>query len=101
MTNSDATKVQFNGECFSVDAELVAEGFGITSALLQSLARQARITSRHERGMDQDAGRHRLTFFHGARRVSLIVDEAGNIIERRSDRVARAQPADVTLPRSA
>ncbi len=86
MATNRAAKVEFDGESFSVDAGLVAESFGMTSGLLQILMRQARITSRCERGTDQDAGRHRLTFFHGARRLSLVIDDAGNVIDRRLER---------------
>lgn len=48
---------------------------------------QAKITSRCERGVDEDAGTHRLTFYHGVRRLRLVVDDAGAVIERRMDRI--------------
>ena len=86
MATNGATRVEFDGESFSVDAGLIAESFGITSGLLKILMRQGRITSRCERGTDEDAGRHRLMFFHKARRLSLVVDETGNVIDRRMER---------------
>jgi hypothetical protein len=88
MTECKAKSVEFDGHSFCVDASLVAASFGMTPALLQLLMRQARITSRSERGVDQDEGRHRLTFFHGARRLRLVVDAAGVVIDRRIDRIA-------------
>lgn len=87
MTSITATKVEFDGTSFSVDATLIAEGFGITPTFLRTLMRQAKITSRCERGTDRDAGRHRLTFFHGARRLRLVIDDAGRIVDRRLDKV--------------
>jgi hypothetical protein len=43
--------------------------------------REGKITSVYERGVDRDAGRHRLKFFYAKRSFSLIVDAAGNVIE--------------------
>lgn len=82
---SDGTTIEFDGESFSVDAALIAESFGITPARLKRLMREVRITSRCERGTDEDAGRHRLTFVYGVRRLSLTVDSTGSLIERRID----------------
>jgi hypothetical protein len=44
--------------------------------------RQRRITSICERGENEDAGRYRLTFFYAQRRLRLVLDEAGTIVER-------------------
>jgi len=88
MTGGNAPRIEFDGESFSVDAELIAGSFGVTPASLKTLMQQSSITSRCERGVDADAGRHRLTFFFGARRLSLVVDEAGAIVERQVDRVS-------------
>lgn len=82
MATPNEKKVDFDGESFNVDAALIAESLGITPTLVQTLMREGRITSRCERGVDQDAGRHRLTFFHGERRLRLVVNEAGDIVER-------------------
>jgi hypothetical protein len=75
-------KIEFDGQSFSVDAALIANSFGIGPEHVQPLMREGKITSRCERGIDQDAGRYRLTFFHGRRNLSFIVDEAGEILER-------------------
>ena len=91
MTSSAHGRIEFDGEAFSVDAALIAEGLGIGTTLVQALMREGRITSRCERGLDQDAGRYRLTFFHEDRSVRLVIDESGEIVEREidSDREAR------------
>jgi hypothetical protein len=75
-------RVEFDGESFSVDAALIAESLGIEPTVVRTLMREAKITSRCERGIEQDAGRYRLTFFHGERRLRLIVDAAGEIVDR-------------------
>ena len=80
--NQEQNKIDFDGQSFNVDAALIANSFGIGPEHVQPLMREGKITSRCERGMDQDAGRYRLSFFHGQRHLSFIVDEAGEIIER-------------------
>jgi hypothetical protein len=80
--NQERGRIDFDGHSFSVDARLIANSFGISPEHVQPLMREGKLTSRCERGIDQDAGRYRLTFFHGQRNLSFIVDEAGEIIER-------------------
>ena len=74
--------VVFEGGEFSVDAAEIAEGLRIHPAQVLAGMRQRRITSLCERGIDEDAGRYRLTFFYARRRFRLVVDEAGTIIDR-------------------
>ena len=85
MPTSDLRTIDFDGESFSVDAALVASNFGLAPTLCRTLMRDGRITSRCERGVDEDAGRYRLTFFYGAQRLRIVVDEAGEILERHLD----------------
>ncbi len=91
MEALETNRIQFDGESFSVDAALIAESLGIGLSLIQTLMRQGKITSRCERGVDEDAGRHRLTFFHGNRRLCLVVDDSGAIVERRLDSAAQSR----------
>jgi len=63
-----------------IDAAIVAQAFGITPEALREAMREGTITSRVERGEDEDAGRVRLTFFSESRRVRFTCDEAGAII---------------------
>lgn len=74
--------VQFENGEFSVDAAEIAEGLRIHPAQVLAGMRKRRITSLCERGIDEDAGRYRLTFFYARRRFRLVVDEAGTIIDR-------------------
>lgn len=102
MTGAGRSGIEFDGETFKVDAALIAEAFGIDARLLRSLMHAGRITSRCERGMDQDAGRYRLTFYHDDRSVRLIVAESGDLIEREidHDRVARQRTLRLKRPLS-
>ena len=44
--------------------------------------REGKITVLCERGVDKDAGRYRMMFFHENRRFRLVVNEEGNVIQR-------------------
>ncbi|AMN48183.1 hypothetical protein ACG33_13965 [Steroidobacter denitrificans] len=74
--------MEFNDGAFTVDAAVIAEGFALAPMLVQRRMREGKLTSRCERGMDEDAGRYRLTFFYNQRRFHLVVDERGAILER-------------------
>jgi len=74
--------VEFEDGAVKLDATIVADGFGLTPEQLRRLMRSAKITTRHERGVDADAGLHRLTFLYGKRHLQLLVDATGAIIDR-------------------
>lgn len=76
------TEIAFEEGALRVDATTVGEGLGLDPSAVQTLIREGKITSLCERGVDEDAGRYRLTFFHGNRRFRLVVDEAGTVIQR-------------------
>jgi hypothetical protein len=44
--------------------------------------REGKVTSLCERGVGEDAGRYRLTFFHENRVLRIVVDEDGNVLEQ-------------------
>jgi hypothetical protein len=46
------------------------------------MMRKGEITSVCEHGVNEDAGRYRLTFFHKSRRFRLVVDGTGTDIQR-------------------
>jgi hypothetical protein len=83
-----------NGEV-QIDAAIVADGLGVTLALLQQGMRAGHITSLAERGVDADLGRHRLTFFSAHRRFRVVVDASGAIIQR-----SAVDFGDASLPKS-
>ncbi|MEP7245669.1 MAG: DUF6522 family protein [Gammaproteobacteria bacterium] len=74
--------IEFEEGAVRIDAAIIAEGLAIQPARVHHLLRKGKITSLCERGIDRDAGRHRLTFFHKNRRLRLVTDAAGSIIER-------------------
>lgn len=76
------TTIEFDEGAISVDAKLIAEGLAIDPAVVQSKMREGKITSLCERGVGEDAGRYRLTFFHESRRFRVLVDTEGKILER-------------------
>ncbi len=71
-----------DGTEFSVDAAILADALGLDAASVLPAMRERRITSLFERGIDEDAGRNRLTFRYARRRLRLVVDDGGNILER-------------------
>lgn len=74
--------IEFENGAVQIDAAIVAEGLGLAPSVLQEAMRAGSITSLAERGVDDDAGRHRLTFFSDHRRFRVVVDETGAIIQR-------------------
>ena len=74
--------VEFENGAVEIDAFVVAEGLGIALPLLREQMRAGKITSVSERGIEDDGGRHRLTFFSEHRRFRVVVDESGAIIQR-------------------
>lgn len=72
-----------------LDAALIAADLGLDCAGVLEAMRARRLTSVCEQGIDEDAGRSRMTFYHGNTRLRLIVDSQGQIVERS---VTRLQP---------
>ncbi len=67
---------------FVVPAEILAEAFGLDPAAIPKMMRAGAITSRNEQGREEDAGRHRLTFFHDDKALRLTIDLDGRILSR-------------------
>ena len=75
---------------FAIAATDLAALLDLPAQQVRALMREGRITSRFERGEGADAGRFRVTFFHGPRRVQLTVDGDGRVLQR--SRVVRHAP---------
>ena len=86
---------EFENGTVEIDASVVAEGLGIELPQLRTQMRAGRITSQSERGIDDDRGRYRLTFFSEHRRFRVVVDEAGAIVQR-----STLNCGDALLPKS-
>jgi Family of unknown function (DUF6522) len=66
----------------TIDAAVIGRGLNVEPSLVQVRMREGKITVLSERGVDEDAGRYRLTFFCENRRFRLVVDEEGNAVQR-------------------
>jgi hypothetical protein len=84
--------IRFQGDAVEVDASVIAEALGSTAADVRDRMRRGEITGRCERGIDADAGRYRLTFTAGYRRFRMVVDEAGNVLQRSTVNFAARPP---------
>src|SRR4051812_37698447 len=76
------TRVEIQDGEIQVDAQIIADGLDLEAAHVPALMRDGAITSLCESGVDEDAGRYRLTFFHKSRRFRLVVDDTGSLIQR-------------------
>ncbi len=93
------TRVEVNTDGFVIDAVLLCEAFNLPPQDIQPLMRSGDITSRCETGVDEDAGRSRLTFHYRDRAVRFVVDQAGAILKQASfPAPLRQSPADDVSP---
>jgi Family of unknown function (DUF6522) len=91
--------IRFEEGAIEIDAAIVAEGLGIVQGQLMERLRDRTVTSLCERGIDEDSGRYRLTFFSENRRLRLVVDQSGTIIQRSAiDFGVRPLPASAHKP---
>jgi hypothetical protein len=92
-------KIEFEEGAIQVDVAIVAEGLRIEPSLVQERMRDGKITTLCERGIDDDEGLHRLSFFSENRRFRLVVDQDGNVIRRSAiDFGERGLPASARKP---
>jgi Family of unknown function (DUF6522) len=75
-------EVEIQDGVMQIDAGIIGRDLGLEPFEVRRLMHEGKLTSRCERGVDEDAGRYRLTFFHENRRLRLITDRAGRIIRR-------------------
>ena len=88
--------IEFCEGDIQVDAKLIAEGLGTDLSCIQAAMREGKITSRYERGVAEDEGRIRLTFFTEHCRLRLVIDESGSVIQRSTiDFSGRPLPASM------
>ena len=93
------TQIEIRDRDIDIEASIIAQGLELEPSSVQAMMRKGEITSLCERGVDKDAGRYRLTFFHKSRRFRLIIDETGAIIRRLSINFGdRPLPASVRHP---
>jgi hypothetical protein len=56
--------VEFEDRTLCIDAAVIGQGLNVETSLVQVRMREGKITVLCERGVDEDAGRYRMTFFH-------------------------------------
>ncbi|WP_439139922.1 DUF6522 family protein [Roseicyclus sp.] len=77
-----ATRLAREGGRFVIPAALIAARFGLVPSMVPELMRAGQITSKTEMGTEADAGRWRLTLYHGDQVLRLTVDEDGVILHQ-------------------
>ena len=63
-----------------VDGAMVAQGLGLEVDTFRRLMDERKITLLCERGVGEDEGLHRATFYHGKRRLRLVLDRFGKVV---------------------
>ncbi|RMH45696.1 MAG: hypothetical protein D6686_16990 [Alphaproteobacteria bacterium] len=76
------TRIARDGAGFVVPAPLLAGAFGLSEAEVRAAMRGGAMTSRCEEGVEEDAGKWRLTFLFRGRAFRLIVAESGEVLQR-------------------
>ena len=65
----------------TIDAHDLGPLLGLAPADVPARMRAGEITSQSEEGVDEDAGRLRLTFWYQGQRVRIICDAEGNVLK--------------------
>lgn len=65
-----------------VDAGTVAHALGLSLEAFRNLMDTGRISTLTERGVGDDLGRYRLSFWFGKRRFRMITDADGRVLAR-------------------
>lgn len=76
------TTVTFAGGTIEVDATIVAAGLQLAPEDLRMALHSGAVTSICETGEGDDAGRTRVTFYSATRRMRLVVDATGTVLQR-------------------
>ncbi len=79
--------IEFAEGALTIDAALIAKDLGLEPAVVLDCVRTGQLTAVYERGIAEDAGRCRLTFAYERRRLRLIIEETGQVLERSAARV--------------
>ena len=63
-----------------VDGAMVAQGLGLDVDTFRRLMDQHKIALLCERGVGEDEGLHRATFYYGKQRLRLVLDRSGRVV---------------------
>lgn len=81
MIRLSATTVSFSNGDITIDAEALAPKLGLTVRALKENMAKGLVTSVAETGVDEDAGRTRLTFRYRTQVWRIVVEADGRLIE--------------------
>jgi Family of unknown function (DUF6522) len=65
---------------FQLEADLIAAVLRVRPEEVVAHIRDGSLTTRCEKGIDEDEGRHRLTFFLRNRQARLVIDDSGQVL---------------------
>ena len=73
--------ISFENGMIQVDPDIVAKVLRLDVEALRAALHDGAVTSLCEKGMEEDEGQFRLTFFSPTRRLRLIVDAGGVVLQ--------------------
>lgn len=73
-------RVEISASGFQLEAHVVAAALRVGPDEVMARIRDGSLTTRCERGVDEDLGRHRLTFFLGSRQARFVIDDSGQVL---------------------
>ena len=95
MTNM---QVEITDEGPVVAAEDLGPLLDLPPAEIPRLIREGTVTTRYERGVDEDSGRFRLSFRYGARQLRLTCTDDGIVVS--TVRISGTEPVRETISAS-
>ena len=81
MSSVPKSAISIEGGEITIDAELLAFKLGVSAASLQAGMPKGIVSTVAETGIDEDAGRTRLTFRYRSRTWTVVVDTDGSLVE--------------------
>ncbi len=81
VTAPAQSAIEIGEGAIAIDATLLGRALGLAPQEVLRLMRVGAITGVCEEGSGDDAGRHRLTFFHKSRRLRLVVEDTGRVLQ--------------------
>lgn len=100
MNQTTANPISVNDGEITIDAALLAHKLGLSPEALRAEMRRGAVLSVVEKGQDEDAGRTRLTFRHGAQTWRIVIEPSGRRVDVPSP-VRRRAPTLFDLARRA
>lgn len=81
MNEAPADPISVDDGEITIDAAFLALRLGLSPDALQAEMRRGTVLGVAEQGQDEDAGRTRLTFRHGARTWRVVIEPDGSLVD--------------------